>query len=613
MGMARRLAAILAADLVGYSRLIREDEAGTLAALKFHLDELIEPKVAERNGRIVKLMGDGLLAEFPSAVEAVQCAVEIQHLVGAGSAEVPEDKRAIYRIGINIGDIIVEGDDIYGDGVNVAARLEGLAEPGGICIARNVFDEVKDKLNLTIEHLGGREVKNIAEPVTVYRVILDEKAAISVTPVVRKAAKRTSRRWVTTVAAAVILLAAAGGALWWQPWAHVVESASIERMAFPLPEKPSIAVLPFDNLSGDIDQQYFADGITEDIITALSRFHDLFVIARNSTFAYKDKPVKVQKVAEDLGVRYVLEGSVRKVDQSLRINVQLIDALSGRNVWAESYDREASASLQLQNDIVRAIVTAMAVKVEEVERQELIRATPNSFRAYDYFLRGRDLQVRKGFWVQDINQEVRQLQEAWTHLYDFLFGWTDPSGPSLDRALELAHKAVSLDPSSARAHYILGYVYLYNKEHDLAAAEVDKALTLNPNEANLRAGMAGLQIYGGNPRAAIVQLRDAMRHNPHHPDWYWHFLGWAQYHAAQYDEVIEALKRVASPSAGDHRVLAATYARLGRLDEARKHAAEVLEQEPKFNLSYFRTSLPYRNKADLDNYIDALRKAGLPE
>jgi TolB-like protein/class 3 adenylate cyclase len=364
--MERRLAAILAADVVGYSRLIRKDETGTLAALKDILEQLIEPKVAERNGRIVKLMGDGLLAEFPSAVEAVQCAVEIQHWVGTRTAE---ERRVVYRIGINIGDIVVEGDDIYGDGVNVAARLEGLAEPGGICVARNVFDQVKDKLDFGFEDLGEQSVKNIDEPVAVYRVLFDGQS-----PGMRPKPTHRGLTPVQLVVAAVVvvLIAASGASVIWQPWAPDVEPASMERMAFPLPDKPSIAVLPFTNMSDNPGQEYFADGMTEDLITDLSKVSGLFVIARNSSFGYKGKSPKVRQVAEDLGVRYVLEGSVRRVGDEVRINAQLIDATTGGHLWAERYDGSLADIFALQDKVLREIVGALALNL--TENEELVVA-----------------------------------------------------------------------------------------------------------------------------------------------------------------------------------------------------------------------------------------------
>jgi adenylate cyclase len=576
--MERRLAAILAADVVGYSRLIEADEAGTLAALKSHRGTLIEPKIAQYHGRIVKLMGDGLLAEFPSAVEAVHCAVEIQYAMAERNGYVPEERRITYRVGINIGDIVVEDDDIFGDGVNIAARLEGLADPGGICISRPVHTQIVDKLDLTFEDLGEQQVKNIAKPVMVYRVALDTKAAALITPVVQGIARSKHRRWLVAGAAAALLVLAVGGALWWQPWAPDMEPASVERMALPLPDKPSIAVLPFDNLSGDPDQEPLSDGITEDIITELSRFRELFVIARHSTQTYKGKPVKVQKVAEDLGVRYVLEGSIRKTGNQIRINAQLIDATSGRHIWAERYDRDLSDLFSIQDEIVGTIVTSLAVKVHEAERARTRRKPTESLEAYD-----------------------------------FIYGWSAVPEKSRARALELAQQAISMDTANARAHYALGFVQLYQREYDRAIAEIEKAIALNPNDARFRAGMTVLLVYAGKPLPAIEKMREAMRLNPHHESWYVSFLAWAYFHAEQYKEALATLDQIANPGAGPHRTYAAVYARMDRLEDARAHSAKVRELDPDFSIAVFARSLPYAERADLAFYLDALRLAGLPE
>ena len=359
----RRLLAVLSSDVVGYSRLMGRDEAGTLSALKAHRQQIVEPKAAQYRGRTVKLMGDGALMEFGSVVDAVRFAVEFQCAMRESNAGVPEDRQILYRIGINIGDIIVDGDDIHGDGVNIAARLQGLAEPGGICVARNVYNQIKGKLDLDLEHLGEKNVKNIAEPVTVYRIVLDDKAAALVTPVAGAPARvARARRW-QAAAAAVVVVSALGALLWWQPWKPEFPPASIERMAQPLPDKPSIAVLPFDNLGGDSQQTYFAEGMAEDLITDLSHLSGIFVIARNSSWAYKDKPTKVQQIAEDLGVRYVLEGSVRRDGELIRINAQLIDALNGHHVWADRYDGSAAEVFALQDKVIRQIVAALAVNL----------------------------------------------------------------------------------------------------------------------------------------------------------------------------------------------------------------------------------------------------------
>ncbi len=366
----RRLAAILVADVVGYSALIRADEEGTRAAVRQHNAETVEPQIAAHNGRIFKTVGDGLLAEFASVVDAVRCAVEIQNAIKDHNADVVAEKRVEFRIGVNLGDVIVEGDDLHGDGVNVAARLEGLAEPQGICISGSAFEQVRDKLELGFEDLGDQQVKNIDRPVRAYRVLSDPDDAGKI---VTAPTKRATRWKVPALAAALVVIIAAGGLAWWQPWAPDVEPASVERMAFPLPEKPSIAVLPFDNLSGDPEQDYFGDGIAENIITALSKIPDMFVIARNSSFTYKGKPVKVQQVAEELGVRYVLEGSVQRSGDQVRVTAQLIDAVTGHHLWAERYDRQLTDIFALQDDIAQNIVTALEVKLTAGEQARVWR------------------------------------------------------------------------------------------------------------------------------------------------------------------------------------------------------------------------------------------------
>ncbi|MDX1400754.1 MAG: adenylate/guanylate cyclase domain-containing protein, partial [Kiloniellales bacterium] len=390
--MERRLTTILAADVVGYSRLMGADEAGTLAALKALRRDLIKPKEGQYRGRTVKLLGDGSLMEFASVVDAVCFAIEVQVALAERNADVPEDRRIIYRIGLNIGDIIVEGDDIYGDGVNVAARIEGLCEPGGICVSHNVFEQVKGKLDLTFEHLGEKEVKNIAEPVTVYRIELDDKAAQLVSEVVPEDAVPKRRWWPVLAALATVLALAVGGGVWWQPWQPREEPAAVEDMAFPLPDKPSVAVLPFANLSEDPSQEYFADGMTEDLITDLSKISELFVIARNSSFAYKGQQVKVKQVAEELGVRYVLEGSVRRVGDQVRINTQLVDAMTGGHVWADRYDGSLDNIFAVQDAIMGEVVEALELHLtdKEQERQDEGPKT-DSLEAYDLVLHARKL------------------------------------------------------------------------------------------------------------------------------------------------------------------------------------------------------------------------------
>ena len=536
--MERRLAAILAADVVGYTRLMGADEEGTLAALRALRAELIDPRIAGHNGRLVKLMGDGALVEFASVVDALRCAAEIQRAMAAHNADIPEDRRIVLRIGINLGDIIVEGEDIYGDGVNVAARLEGLAEPGGICISRSVFDQVKGKVDLGFEYQGEQEVKNIADPVPVYRVLPDGEAA-GEAPAAPAKPRGTWRR--LAMAAAVVLVAVASILAWQRPWEPRVEPANIENMAFPLPEKPSIAVLSFDNLSGDPEQDYFADGMTEDIITGLSRFPDLFVVARNSTFSYKGRQVPVKQVAEELGVRYVLEGSVQKAGSTVRVTAQLIDATTGRHLWAENYDRKLADVFAVRDEVTRTIIATMMGDTGELTRAEIERASrkdTESLAAYELVLRGLDIWLR---FTPEANAEAASLFEkaialdpayarayavlAWVRLNEFRWNWSDSPERSIELALDLARKSVELDAADDWSQWALGVVYLYMRQHDEAMVAYERAIELNPNYADLLAHSGFLMVYVGRPEEAIARVTTAMRLNPYYPPWYLSTLG----------------------------------------------------------------------------------------
>jgi TolB-like protein/class 3 adenylate cyclase len=383
--MERKLTAILAADVVSYSRLMEVDEAGTLAALKAHREDLIDPEIAQHHGRIVKLMGDGALVEFASVVDAVACAVTIQAGMIGRNEDLDEKRRIEFRIGVHLGDVIVEGDDLYGDGVNVAARLEGLAKRGGICISQQAYDQIETKLDLAYEDLGEQQVKNIARPVRAYRVLREGEAPPE--PETPKRRGSTARQFIGS--AAVLLVVVAGLVLgWWQPWVPEEEPASIERLGFPLPDKPSIVVLPFNNMSDDPSQDYFTDGMTEDLITDLSKISGLFVIARNSSFSYKGRQTDVRTIARELGVRYVLEGSVRRAGDNVRINAQLVDASTGGHLWAERYDGERQDVFALQDSVTERIVSALAVHLTAGEKAQVARRETNNIAAYDAFLQG---------------------------------------------------------------------------------------------------------------------------------------------------------------------------------------------------------------------------------
>jgi len=627
--LARRLTTILAADVVGYSRLMGRDEAGTLAALNALRRQLIKPKELQYHGRTVKLMGDGVLMEFASVVDAVSFAVEVQMAMREGNAAVPEDLQIVYRMGINIGDIIVEGDDIYGNGVNVAARLEGLCEPGGVCVSRDVFSQVKGKLDLGFEHLGEREVKNIAEPVTVYRVVLDGKAAALVTPVVHAAGTRGPGRWPIVAAGLSLSLLGIAGLAWWQPWAPAAQHASVERMAFPLPDKPSIAVLPFKNISDDSSQEYFADGMTEDLITDLSKISGLFVIARNSSFVYKDRPVEVRQVAEDLGVRYVLEGSVRRIGDQVRINTQLIDATTGGHVWAERYDRELDNIFAVQDAIIERVVQALELHLTAAEQeQQGDKPQTTSLEAYDLVLRARKLMTRfdrkAANEARDLLQRAIEIDPAYAEAYSFLgfyyFDewrvWGVKRDQNLSRALDLATTAVELSPSDPAPHVLSALVHQWRGEFDAANAQADTAIALEPKDAITLSNLGSMLVYAGRAEQARSAMEQAIRLDPFHPPNYLEWLAnayWLIGDSAQCVDLAERGIALDPDYVSLHVVLAVCYAALGRDAEAQAAAAEILRIKPRFTLKAYSSYVPYADDGDQQRRVDLLRKAGVPE
>ncbi len=589
--MERRLSAILAADVVGYSRLMGEDEAGTFERLKSLRKELVQPRITAGKGRIVKLMGDGLLAEFRSVVEAVQCAVAIQQAMAAREPDLPEEERIRLRIGVNLGDIIGAASDIYGDGVNLAARLEGLASPGGICVSSPVFDQVKGKLELKFTNLGERQVKNFDHPVRVYRIVLDEDEDGS--------------------EAGDMPLPSSG--------------------ALELPDKPSIAVLPFSNLSGDPAQDYFADGITEDIITALSRVRWLFVIARNSTFAYKGTAPDVRRVSRDLGVQYVLEGSVRKGGDRIRITAQLIEATTGRHVWADRYDRDLGDVFALQDELTETLIAAIEPELNTAERERAIRKPPETLDAWSWFQRGLWHHYR---FTKEDNAEAQILfrkaieldptfsraMAALAHAlyWDTLFGHTETPQEALAEAVQLARKAMSLDDKEPFAHFSMGRVHALKGELDLAIAELRQAIELNPSFAHAYYGLGFALILAGRPGDAIPQIDTAIRLNPHDPS-IWTFMGGrslALMLLERHEDALEwAIKSARQANTGwlSHAILAAVLGHLGRGDEAGRAAHDVLELKADFSVSFIARTLPFKDPAHLAHFVEGLRKAGLPE
>jgi len=579
----RRVTAILAADVVGYSRLMGADDEGTLAQLKAHRRELVDPKIKEHQGRVVKTTGDGMLVEFASVVEAVRCAVDIQRNMPGRNAELPQDRRIEFRIGINVGDIIIDGDDIYGDGVNVAARLEGLAEPGGICVSGRVHEDVRGKLDIAFEDWGEQQLKNIAWPVKVYRVRLSNETTMT-------------------------------------------------RPPLALPDKPSIAVLAFDNLSGDPEQEYFADGMVEEIIMALSRMRWLFVIARNSSFTYKGRAVDVKQIGRELGVRYVLEGSVRKAGNKVRIAGQLIDTSTGSHIWADRFEGGVDDIFELQDRVTESVVGAIAPRLEQAEIERAQRKPTERLDAYDYFLRGM---AGVHLWTREANNEALphfyraiELDPNFASAYGLAArcycqrkagGWMTDRVQEIAEAERLARRAAELGRDDAVALYTAGFGLAFVVgDLDDGAALIDRALMLNPNLAWAWLFSGWTKVWLGEPEAAIEREAHAMRLSPHDP----HIFNmrtataYAHFIAGRYAEAV-SWAEMAIRERPNHnsalRILSASYAMAGRPEQARKTVAHLCELDPALRISNLDQLNPFRRPEDFARLAEGLRKAGLPE
>lgn len=591
----RRLAAILAADMVGYTRLMEADERGTVARQKTHRAELIDPKIEEHHGRIVKTTGDGILIEFASVVDAVECAIAIQRAMVDRESGVPEDRRIQYRIGINLGDVIDEDGDLLGAGVNVAERLEGLAEPGGICLSRAARDQVRDLLDITLEDMGEGEVKNIARPVRVFRVVLEGGNAF---PAQRPA---LGKRIPALAAALVVEIVAGVGLWWWQPWIERVEPARAERMAYPLPDKPSIAVLPFVNRSGDPGQEYFADGLTETIIGQLSKTPNLFVIARKSVFTYKKKSVEVRQVSEELGVRYVLEGSVQREGDKVRVHAQLIDATTGYHVWGEKYDRDAADLFAVQDDIARNISSTIDPNMGKIAVAEWARAHnkgTENLQAWDHVQRSLSY-----WWKYSRETNLLVREEAmkaieldpsfarpyayigWSYIAERWWGWTDKPKEAVAEAEKWARKAIAIDDTEYHGHWVLSAVYRSRRQFEQAGNAFEKTLELNPNDAQVLMNYAsGHLLVVGRAEEGVALMQRAMRLNPHHPE-SWHGNAARNYYLlGRYEEAIAAVNRMRKPRIDHQTLLAGSYAMLGRMNEARAAVDDILKRQPDYSL-----------------------------
>jgi adenylate cyclase len=581
---------------------------------------LMAEMIRKYRGRVVDSPGDKVLAEFASVVDAVESAVEIQKALKARNAELPENRGMEFRIGINLGDVVEEGERIYGDGVNIAARIEGLAEGGGICISRSAFGQVRNKLNLGYEYLGEHPVKNIAEPVQVYRVLMEPEAAGKVIGEKRPISRQW--RW-----AAVALIAVVGAFAFWNFYFRPpFEPASTKRMAFPMPDLPSVAILAFDNLTGDPGQEYFSDGISEEIITALSKIPRLFVIARQSSFSYKGKPVKIQRVAEELGVQYVVEGSVRKAADQVRITAQVVDALSGYHVWAETYDFIMDNIFAIQDEIAMKIITALRVQLTEGEQAYVFAKGTNNYRAYLKVLEAirhtrhlnptDNLKARRAAEeaiALDPNYPIAYMYLGGTHTVDVWLGSTKSRSDSLRKAAELAQKALSMDASLGLAHQVLAQVYVLRKDFEKGIAEVRRAIELEPNGAHAHWFLGAWFTFVGRPEEGIRVGKRAIRLNPFSPGSYFHTVAMAYRNMGRYDEAISYGKKAVERSPKNQlsrTILIISYILAGREEEARAQAEELLKIHPEFCVT---ERGAYRDPAIGERNRNALRKAGLPD
>ena len=580
----RKLAAILYADVAGYSRLTGEDEEGTHRRLSEYLD-LISDAIEKHQGKVVHYAGDAVLADFGTVTEALTCATATQCKLADLNLGLPDERKVQFRIGLNLGEVIVDRDDIYGDGVNVAARLEGLAEPGGVCISGTIYDAIGNKLSTDYEFLGEKKVKNIARPLRVYRVILDA-----------------------------------------EPKAREELDGSTD--ADPS-DQLSIAVLPFTNMSPDSNEEYFADGVTEGIITDLSTLSELLFIARSSTFTYKGKATKVQQIGHELGARYILEGSIQKAAARVRVSVQLIDVTTGYHLWAERYDRELSDIFALQDDVTEKIVSALKVRLAPGETGRLRTRGTKNIEAYDYLLRAKEYASRL---TKEANVKSRQIYEkaleieptsaaayaglAGSHLMDWSLGWSDSPQESLERAMPLAKRAIELDDLLASPHAVLCRVYLWKKMHADAVREGERAIALEPNDADNIFALGTTLGYVGSPEQAMSLIERAMRLDPKRPANYLFALGHAHFLTGRYERAAEALER-ASIRNPDFRptypLLAASYACMGQRDRAERVRDACVKVNPDITIAMLSGRVPYRRESDMQRFINSMREAGWPE
>lgn len=580
--MEQKLAAVLAADMVGYSRLMEADERGTLARLRTHRIELIDPAIAKNQGRIIKTTGDGMLVEFQSVADAVRCAVEIQERMRRRNSDVPDDRRIQFRIGINLGDIIFDEGDIFGEGVNVAARVEQLCEVGGICVTAAVHDQVAGRLDVDFEDLGDKTLKNISRPVRIYRVAIEPPGQA----------------------------AAPGNA---QPAPKAAAA------------KPTVAVLPFANMSGDPEQEFFVDGLTEDILTELSRRRELFVISRTSTFVYKGQAANLREVAQKLGAQYLVEGSVRKAGDRLRVTVQLIDTASDAHIWAERYDRKLDDVFAIQDEITAAIVATLPGRLEAAQSDQLARKKPSSMAAYECVLAAKVLHHRStredNAAAMKLVERALELDPDYAHAHAWRgcilgqawgYNWVKDRDATFVKIAAELDKALALDDNDADVHRILAAVNITRGDMNRARYHQERALALNPNYDLAVVQMGELLTWLGRAEEGVEWIRKAMKLNPHHPARFWSHLGRAHFTARQYAKAIEAFMHLSAMDVAQHAFVAGCYGWLGDRTAAAAHVARIRELDPGFDLEKFLGTMHYANASDLQHLRDGLAKAGIP-
>ncbi|MGI9484111.1 MAG: adenylate/guanylate cyclase domain-containing protein [Hyphomicrobiales bacterium] len=581
--MERKLVAIMACDMVGFSRLMELDEEDTLARLKAYRSGFIDPTIKQNHGRIIKTTGDGMLVEFSSVVDAVRTAVDIQEQMHAHNENAEPDRRIQFRMGINLGDVIVDGDDIFGDGVNVAARIEQLASAGGICITASVFNELTNKIDIDVDDMGERELKNISRPVQVFGIIM-------------------------------------GGEYVGDTGADAGSQESPEDR-----DHRSVAVLPFTNMSGDPEQEFFADGLSEDILTELARFKDLFVISRNSSFVYKGQAVNLQEVAKTFNVRYIVEGSVRKAGNRVRITAQLIDAVEDRHIWAERYDRDLDDIFAIQDEVTAAIVATLPGRVEAASQDSVKRKPTENMAAYECVLAAKVLHHRS-----TINDNARaqvmidravELDPEYAHAHAWracingqawVYGWCEDKDATWEIVLEELDKAIALDDNDADVHRILAATSLAHDDHEASEYHQQRGLQLNPNYDLIVVQQGELLTWLGRPEEGVEWIQKAMRLNPHHPKRFWNHLGRAYFAAHRNNEAVDAFKRLSSPDQFHNAFLAAANALMGDETAAKAYATEVLKIDPDFTISSYMETMHYKLESDAEHHRMALEKAGLP-